>query len=139
MADSIIVLNTAEIARALREADTTVLDGIQQAVERWQLKRIPELARYPGQPPSSRYRRSGTLGRAWTSAKPSWSASSSGFSSKLGNSTPYGPFVQGTPQARGMGAWRQAEEIAQDARGQLEGEVQAAISTAEQQLNGVTS
>jgi hypothetical protein len=55
---------------------------------------IPDLADYPAPPIDSRYRRSGTLGRLWTAARPEWEAIPSGFLGSIGNATPYGAWVQ---------------------------------------------
>lgn len=40
------------------------------------------------------YRRTGTLGRLWTSAKPKIDINKKFFSGEIGNATPYGQFVQ---------------------------------------------
>ena len=55
---------------------------------------ISDLADYPDPPPTSHYRRTGTLGREWTGARPEFRASSGAFEVKAANNTPYGPFVQ---------------------------------------------
>jgi hypothetical protein len=57
---------------------------------------IPDLADYPPPPPKSTYRRTGTLGRTWTAALPSFQTIESGFESSIGNATPYASDVQGT-------------------------------------------
>lgn len=143
--DALIVLNSEAIAKALRDADRQMLAPIQQAVAKWQLAQIGPLSRYPSPPPESGYGRTGTLGRTWASAEPTWTASSGGFESKLGNSTPYGVYVQGQPgkkpgQAKvHQGRWRPAEETAQKGRPELERRVQAAVAQAEQEINGVAS
>lgn len=40
------------------------------------------------------YRRTGTLGRLWTSAKPKINIQKKFFNGEIGNATPYGQFVQ---------------------------------------------
>lgn len=139
MADTVIILNDKAVIDALNKAPEQLIAALQPAIERWQYKRVAELARYPSQNPATRYRRTGTLGRTWRAAKPTWQASKSGFESKIGNLTPYAPFVQGTPQARGMGAWKQAEAVAQAARNELEADVRQAAEAAAAQINGVTA
>lgn len=59
---------------------------------------IPDLAHYPHQSPHTDYRRTGTLGRLWTAAQPEFKTQGTGFEAKIGNNTPYGPFVQGAPE-----------------------------------------
>jgi hypothetical protein len=46
---------------------------------------------YPPAPPRSRYVRTGTLGRRWTT---NVERKSDGLVGKVGNNTPYGPWVQ---------------------------------------------
>ena len=58
------------------------------------LSMIPDLATYPSQS-STTYRRTGTLGRLWGAAQPEFNAQGNGFQARIGNATPYGPFVQG--------------------------------------------
>lgn len=62
------------------------------------LSLIPDLASYPPKPAGSTYRRTGTLGRLWTSARPEFAPVASGFEASVGNATPYGDFVQGEHQ-----------------------------------------
>jgi hypothetical protein len=58
------------------------------------LSLVPDLATYPPQQPTS-YRRTGTLGRLWSAAQPEYQTQNNGFEARIGNATPYGPFVQG--------------------------------------------
>lgn len=140
MADNVIVLNVPELARLLQAAPVDTIAQLRVAVERWQLRRVADLARYPAPPPGSGYIRTGTLGRTWTAARPTWSASASGFESKLGNVTPYATFVQGQRQARvHQGRWRKADEAAQQAQPELERDIQGAIAQVEAQINGTAS
>lgn len=62
------------------------------------LSLIPDLATYPPAPAGSRYRRTGTLGRTWTSARPEFAPLSSGFEARIGNAAPYAEDVQGERQ-----------------------------------------
>lgn len=75
------------------------------------LSLIPDLASYPPQPSGSTYRRTGTLGRTWTSARPEWAPLSSGFEASIGNATPYAVYVQGEYQSRGNRHWQTADEV----------------------------
>lgn len=51
------------------------------------------IAKYPPKPPSSRYRRTGTLGRRWTTK-----IEKNGSRGIVGNNTSYAPDVQGPEQ-----------------------------------------
>jgi hypothetical protein len=140
VADPLVVVNVPQVAQLLRDAPEQLIPLLRQAVERWQLRRAAVLARYPSAPPGSTYRRTGTLGRLWTSSRPTWSASRSGFESRLGNRTPYGPYVQGERQASfHRGSWRRADEEGQQAQPELEREVQGAVRQVEAQINGAAS
>ena len=50
-----------------------------------------DLKKYPAQRSGSDYRRTGTLGRRWTTEV---NATSNDLTGIVGNNTPYGPFVQ---------------------------------------------
>jgi len=60
------------------------------------------MAKYPSPPPNSKYRRTGTLGRRWTTKV---TESSVGVEGRVGNNTIYAPLVQSaalqTPVHRG--------------------------------------
>ena len=60
---------------------------MQRAVIRLQAR----MAVYPPPPPNSRYRRTGTLGRRWTTEIQEFP---DGVTGKVGNDTIYGPLVQ---------------------------------------------
>lgn len=139
MAEHIIVLNVPEVAAALEQAPERLIPAIEKVAKRWLLRRQAKLARYPSQPPGTRYRRTGTLGRTWTSAQPTWRVSASGFDGRIGNSTPYAPFVQGERQARvHQGRWGTVQDIETKATPELEADVRAAVAALEQQINGVS-
>lgn len=61
-------------------------------MERSQARVQQSIARYPVKPQGSRYPRTGTLGRRWTSEKVS--RSSNGVSGIVGNNTGYARWVQ---------------------------------------------
>jgi hypothetical protein len=80
----------ANVDRYPEIAEPIMRDALYAAL----LSLIPDLATYPPQEPTS-YRRTGTLGRLWSSAQPEYQTQSNGFEARIGNATPYGPFVQG--------------------------------------------
>ena len=86
---SIEIAGIDEAVQELGMAETiNVLRApMQRAVHRLQAA----MASYPPQRPGSSYRRTGTLGRRWTTRI---SESGQGITGTVGNNTAYGPFVQ---------------------------------------------
>ena len=86
---SIEIKGVAElIAKLGRMAATQVLEPpMQRAVYRLQAR----MQEYPQAPATSRYIRTGTLGRRWTTRI---TKSSNGITGTVGNNTAYGPLVQ---------------------------------------------
>ena len=117
-------------------APRVLMDALGQAGEEALLGLIPDLASYPSQPAGSTYRRTGTLGRLWTSAKPSWAAKPSGFIGTLGNATSYGPYVQGDEQARGNAHWDTAADVLDGHTAEIFGIFEDALERAAKQLEG---
>lgn len=84
---------------------------VARAAEAALLSLIPSLADYPSPPAASTYRRTGTLGRLWTAARPEFEPMQSGFEASIGNTTPYGPFVQSAErQAHWMRHWTNTDQ-----------------------------
>lgn len=134
---AIEVTGLNETIAACKQAPQLITQTIQPAVEGALLSLLPDLASYPSPPANSAYRRTGTLGRTWTAAKPEFQAISSGFEARIGNPTPYAPFVQGTPQARmHRGRWEEAEKIAEKHTGDMEQRIQGAVDRLSQELGG---
>jgi hypothetical protein len=69
------------------------------------------MKKYPPQRAGTSYRRTGTLGRRWTSAI---TQSANELEGKIGNATSYGPFVQSQmfQAATHRGIWQTDQEIA---------------------------
>lgn len=69
------------------------------------------MKKYPPQRGGTSYRRTGTLGRRWTSRI---SQDANGLEGKVGNNTSYGPFVQSQmfQAATHRGLWQTDQEIA---------------------------
>lgn len=89
MATTIEITGITEAIETLGMAETVTAlrPPMQRAVHRVQAA----MARYPAQRAGSAYRRTGTLGRRWTTRV---SENSNGIEGKVGNNTIYGPFVQ---------------------------------------------
>lgn len=68
---------------------------------------------YPPNPPNSRYRRTYTLGRLWTSTPPEVMRQAGGWMGVVDNATPYGPEVQDPDRQLGVhaGRWKTTEDI----------------------------
>lgn len=142
MADDagITVVNLPSAARMLREHPDLLLAEFQIVTDRLLLEVGAELAEYPDAPPNSSYRRTGTLGRLWTTARPEWQASGSGFEGKLGNATPYGPYVQGERQALvHRGRWKTVRVIEDARRASIIGRYAAATRRVAEKVNKVTA
>lgn len=72
------------------------------------------------------YRRTGTLGRKWTS-----DVAADGSQAVVGNNTPYGPLVMGTEkQARyhAQGGWRRVDQVARIEERRVRGFFEAAYT-----------
>lgn len=84
-------------------------------------------ADYPPPPGGSTYRRTGTLGRLWTSGKPQVSTRGHVLEGRVGNATPYGPNVQGSDQAPvHRGRWKTIEQIISEKRPEVDALMAAA-------------
>lgn len=81
---------------------------LEKPMQRALLRIQRDMQEYPPQPASSRYKRTGTLGRRWTTRI---SKSGGGLQGRVGNTTRYGPWVQSERfQARiHQGSWRTDE------------------------------
>jgi hypothetical protein len=103
---------------------------------------IPDLATYPTQEPTS-YRRTGTLGRLWAAAQPEYTAQANGFEARIGNATPYGPFVQGGPddeqpqtQVMADKGWANVGDVIQAHQGSFDAYLEAALNKILLQIGG---
>ena len=115
--------------RGITETQATLgkdIAGIVDPVlERAARQMQAELMTYPAPPPSSTYRRTGTLGR-------SWQVEGGHMFWRIGNNTTYAPEVQGEKQRAGhkRTGWLTAEQALADAEGDLVGDVVAALKEA---------
>lgn len=82
---------------------------------------VDDIAEYPPAPSGSSYRRTGNLGRAWTSAQYEIHASTGGITGVIGNAVrdrrgrAYGPYVQSEEEQAWMhrGRWATDEMVAE--------------------------
>lgn len=82
---------------------------------------VDDIAEYPPAPSGSSYRRTGNLGRAWTSAQYEVSVNTGGITGVIGNAVrdrrgrAYGPYVQSEEEQAWMhrGRWATDEMVAE--------------------------
>jgi len=126
---SVFIANEADFHRqveALAAAIDTeaeqLLDNTQAMVHRILLVLGGYAAVYPAPPPGSTYRRTGTLGRLWTSSTPSISIAGSVLNARLGNATPYGPYVQDPDRQAKVhrGRWQTTDDVVDKHAGVIE-------------------
>ena len=86
-----------------------------------------KLQKYPPPPPASGYRRTGTLGRNWTTEGPS--ALGNDLVVKVGNKVKYGPYVQGLQQTRQhkKTGWPRIDKTGKEEWDKVQPEIQRAL------------
>lgn len=119
-------------------AEPIMRDAVYAAL----LSLIPDLATYPQQS-STTYRRTGTLGRLWGAARPEYEAQGNGFEARIGNATPYGPFVQGAPedsprqtQVMADKGWANIGDVLEAHEGSFDAYLEAALNKILLQIGG---
>lgn len=110
----------AEVGRA--ETLNILRAPMQRAVARLQ----SAMAHYPPQRAGSTYRRTGTLGRRWTTRI---TDSASGLEGKVGNNTAYGPFVQSEIFQASIhrGRWQTDQQMMDDQQASIVADFERAI------------
>lgn len=113
--EAIETLGLAETVNVLRPP-------MQRAVARLQTA----MAHYPPQRAGSAYRRTGTLGRRWTTRI---TDSASGLEGKVGNNTAYGPFVQSEIFQASVhrGRWQTDQQVMDDQQASIVADFERAI------------
>lgn len=108
------------------------VDVLRKPMQRGLHRLQRDMADYPPQRSGSSYRRTGTLGRKWTSARPIVTAQRDGLRGRAGNNTPYGPFVQSAMfQARAhRGRWQTDERVLREALPAITRDFQAELDKA---------
>lgn len=100
------------LAAAFRHAPEIVAQELKPMSDAALLLLVSDLKRYPTALPDSSYVRTLNLGRTWAAANPEWRTVAAGFEGSIGNSTPYGPYVQGAGSQAAVhaGRWTTDEE-----------------------------
>ena len=104
------------------EAEGGAMERVGETVHQALLLLATYAADYPPQPADSDYRRTGTLGRLWTTATPHMTMSGHVLDARIGNATPYGPWVQ-DPERQGRvhrGRWQTTDEVVQSHLGEVD-------------------
>lgn len=86
-----IKTNIADVAGELERRGLRILDALEGPIDRGAIRIEAAMKVYPSPPSGSTYRRTGTLGRRWTT-KPIRRVDEVGR--EVGNKTDYAPFVQ---------------------------------------------
>jgi hypothetical protein len=114
MADfDIRTIGAKEWIRAFTEAPQLVTRIVGGKLRDILIMLTGKAARYPAVPPGSRYIRTGLLGRGWTTVQPAITASLTVVKGRVGNATPYGPYVQSSASQAEIhrGRWETIEQI----------------------------
>lgn len=116
------VKGAEELARKF--GGVRVVQVLKPPFERGTARLQRALAKYPSR--RSRYRRTGTLGRRWTTEVSGGGGEIRGL---VGNNTMYAPYVQGdATQARmHAGIWQTDDEVAKEERAAIEKDIAKAI------------
>lgn len=124
---TIEIHGTAEAIELLGIAETMTM--FRQPMRRAVARMRDAMAIYPPQRSGSAYRRSGTLGRRWTTRV---TERSDGLEGKVGNNTSYGPFVQSQMfQATvHQGRWQTDQQVADEQEAAIVADFERAIQAA---------
>ena len=84
-----------ELMQAFRDFPEIAQGEVEVALDKALLLLQGAMADYPAQAGDTAYRRTGTLGRLWTAAQREvYEAGHHVWEGRIGNATPYGPYVQ---------------------------------------------
>lgn len=129
MADPITIelVGADALIAALQREPELARPILEQTTRAALLDFLDPLTDYPAAIPSSRYRRTGDLGRLWTTAQPEIHVQSTGFEGALGNARPGAEYVQGEDQASiHAGRWPTVRQVAEERQGLIQARYQAA-------------
>ena len=104
------------------EASGGMMDEMRDTVHRALLLLGTYAADYPPQPSGSSYRRTRTLGRVWTSARPQVTVSGHVLDARISNATPYARRVQKEGEQRPVhrGRWQTVEDVVSEHVSEIE-------------------
>jgi len=104
------------LSAALEKEAANALVGLRNTTVKILMLMGTYAAKYPPPPPGSTYRRTGTLGRLWTTSNPSVSIAGKILNARIGNATPYGPCVQDPDLQKRVhrGRWQTTTDVVDD-------------------------
>lgn len=107
-----IETNFADAARELERRGMRILEVLEGPLDRGAIRIEAAMKVYPSPPPGSKYRRTGTLGRRWTT-RPIRRADEVGR--EVGNKTAYAPVVQSEDLQAALhrGRWQTDAQVLQ--------------------------
>ena len=113
---SIKITGLSELVSRLGEAATSEI--LKPPMHRSVLRLQRDMAQYPSPPAGSTYRRTGTLGRRWTTDV---NVTAHGIRGAVGNNTPYAPWVQAEAFQAWMhrGRWQTDRDVLDDNEGAI--------------------
>lgn len=106
-----------ELIRLMKQFPDVVKREIRTVMDKGLLLMQADAADYPPPPPGSTYRRTGTLGRLWTSAQHRFTVKGDVLEGRIGNATPYAHEVQSAASQAvyHQGRWKTVEQIMEEA------------------------
>lgn len=115
----------AQVERLLAELGKfkeTSFDELEKKLEQALLLLAGHASVYPPRQVGSRYQRTRTLGRLWTRAHPQVTVGGHVLDARIGNATPYGPYVQDPDQQAWMhaGRWQTTDQVVGAHMGEVE-------------------
>lgn len=105
-----VSLNVDQVVRALDQLGANILQIAEGPISRGAFRVEAGMKKYPPARPESTYRRTGTLGRRWTTRQIS---APDMVGREIGNNTAYAPFVQAAELQAYMhrGYWQTDEDV----------------------------
>ncbi len=116
-----------EAVDALQKRGLAALDVLEAPLRRGALRIEAGMKRYPQQATGTKYRRTGTLGRRWTTR--TMRPSPSRLEVEVGNNTLYGPYVQSAARQAWMhkGKWQTDDETVEKLKAEIITDVQRTV------------
>lgn len=134
---TIEIAGAEEVAAALEREPELARPALERATRLALLDFIDPLTDYPSPPSGSRYRRTGDLGRLWTTAPPQVSVMATGFEGALGNARPGAQYVQGDEQAAvHAGRWQTVRQVAEANQALTQARYEAAAAEIARAIDG---
>ena len=129
---TIEVQGLKEALRMLEQGQRGVERELRDAVNRVLLMLQDRIAKYPPPPAGSTYRRTGTLGRRWTTAQPHIFVQRRMIEGVIGNNTEYAPYVQSRSMQAWMhrGRWQTIEDVVERSRDEAQRILEGAVTRA---------